>query len=689
MIKIPARPDGRWTVTYGNDKLPDIVSTRNLTFDKGGFVRLSKPVTSYYSSNDSADFQLPLYFARSATAGVYYIVTEDKTYSLYLDDHNGGTYEGTYTVTVDGATGTPTNSDSTQSGVCMFSNKLCVVSSADRHTYTNTLATIQSTSWNDNDTSATLSASYDLPACNFASVVQLAVGNGSNVDTYNTSFAAANQLVLPSEFTVTGVAYNNGLLGITTQHKKYQRSMFFVWDGQTTAANYGIEVPSSTCQQPVAYGGTFAFFTPTGTLYQWQPNALTVLAQFPLFFGRGGVTLNGHVNASIVSDGESIHINTSSALTGSVDMDNQNFVQGFNGGIWTFDPRVGLYHRHAPTGRKVVVDTIATTAVNTSTDSITVAAAPETGTPVFYTKADGTALAGLTSGGLYYTIKVDATTVQLAASYQDAIDGIEIDLTGTGNNNQTLQFHLKSDFGQSFIYEQQGAIFIEDRKRHDVDYYYQRFFFGSHTFVDTTTDVDAGCLVLESTENRGYFVTSKFSSANLQDDWNKLFIKHTNLATALDKIVVKYRVDNDVPLTKIYSTSTGDGAITWSDSDTFTTTDTQWEAVQEGDEVEIIQGTGAGYLVHVSSISESGGTYTVNIDESIKNLTAAKTGRAVASRWKKLTTLDNGIITNDDGYSEIAVGVKSKQIQFKIELRGEDVEIEEMLVAHESHKPAA
>jgi hypothetical protein len=164
-------------------------------------------------------------------------------------------------------------------------------------------------------------------------------------------------------------------------------------------------------------------------------------------------------------------------------------------------------------------------------------------------------------------------------------------------------------------------------------------------------------------------------------------VKHSKLASDIDKIVIKYKTASDADL--VVRATSKSGSITWTDSDTFTTTDTQWANVLAGDEVEVIQGAGSGYLLHVSSVSVNTGTYTVNLDESVKNISANDTGRAIVSRWGKLTTLSSGTITNEDGYSEIAIGVKSKSIQFKIELRGEDVEIEEILVAHQLHKPVA
>lgn len=689
MIKIPARPDGNWTVQFANEKLPDITATRNLTFDKEGYIRLSKPTASVYSSSDDVDFQKVLGFFRGTDPAAWFIVTEDATFTMFLSDYNSTTYDGTITIAQDASANTPVNTSSTPSGAAFFDDNLVVVSTADNKCYKNSLAVIGTTAWTISDTSASLTLGNAFPATNFVNQVELAVGNANQVTMFTTAYAqGAQELTLPSDYKVTGIAWNNGYVGITTRHTNEKNSIFAVWDGSSSEANYIVEVPSKGCNMPVPYQGTFAFISGIGTLYQWVPNGITPLAQLPNYYSDALFGAFDYANNGIVAEGELLHINLHSAYNGGgVDEDNRYYNETMPGGVWTYDPAVGVYHRNAPSGVKIVWQTIATTAVDTSTDKITVTAAPETGTPVVYSEADGTAITGLTTGQWYYTIKVDATTVQLAETYDDAIAGTEIDLTGTGNNNQTLQFYPKTDFGQSYFITPGGAIHIEGEKDELDQYYYQRLFYGATCAIDGTTEYDLAGYAVEATENRGYFVTSKFMSGQLQEDWQKLFIKHSDLNTSLDKIVVKYRTSNNRTLTKIKDGT--DGIITWSDADTFTTTDPQWSAVQAGDEVEIIQGTGSGYLLHVDSISEAGGTYTVNLDESVKNLTAAKTGRAIASRWTKLTTLDNGIITNDDGYSEIAVGVKSKQIQFKIELRGEDIEVEEILVAHQLHKPAA
>lgn len=691
MIKLPARSDGQWTVQYASDKLPDIVATRNMTFDKEGYLRLSKPAVGLYSEVDDADFGEFLGMVGAPLGGQWMVCTNEKQFQM--DMYNSAKY-GLVTISEDTNVNTPDNtSDGAYLADVTFFNGVTTYSNpADRKLYTHTTSGDLSNDWTVRDVSASLEQNH-LPLGAFVNQNTIAVGNDNNVDQFNTSYAAGTALVIPEDFTVTGVTYNNGFLGITTGHTSgSQRSFFFVWDGNTAEANYAVEVPSTVCFSPAPYQGSFVFVDGNGIVHYWGAGSLQTLAALPSYYGDavyvGGLTGNNPFspsNHAIITDGNIIHINTRSVFS-KPNEDELIFDEKQPGGLYTYDPAVGLYHRHAPVGVKITTETIATTAVDIATDEITVTAAPETGTPVRYSNGQGTAISGLVNRHVYYVIKVDATTIQLAETYTEAVAGTEIDITGTGNSNQTIQIYPKTSFGQSYVdNRRQGAVHVEQRRDPAYEMYYHSIFFGSTAAITGTTEYDQMNMVLVDTENRGHFITSKFMSAQLQEDWQKVFIKHKDLVTDIDKIVVKYRIDNNEPVTRIKSTA--DGVITWTDSDTFTTTDTQWANVLAGDEVEFIQGTGSGYLAHITSITEATGTYTVNIDETIKNLIASDTGRAVVSRWKKLTTLDSGIISNDDGFSEITVGVKSKQIQFKIELRGEDVEIEEILVAHQLHKP--
>jgi len=83
--------------------------------------------------------------------------------------------------------------------------------------------------------------------------------------------------------------------------------------------------------------------------------------------------------------------------------------------------------------------TIATSAVNTSTDIITISNhGIVTGDRVLYLNGGGSNLTGLSDGTVYNAIKVSTNTIKLATSSANATAGTAIDLTGTGNNAQTL-----------------------------------------------------------------------------------------------------------------------------------------------------------------------------------------------------------------------------------------------------------
>ena len=84
-------------------------------------------------------------------------------------------------------------------------------------------------------------------------------------------------------------------------------------------------------------------------------------------------------------------------------------------------------------------DTIATSAVNTSTEVITINShGYSTGQSLTYSNGGSTTLAGLTNDTTYYAIVVDADTIKLATNSSNATAGTAINLTGTGNNAQTL-----------------------------------------------------------------------------------------------------------------------------------------------------------------------------------------------------------------------------------------------------------
>ncbi len=184
-------------------------------------------------------------------------------------------------------------------------------------------------------------------------------------------------------------------------------------------------------------------------------------------------------------------------------------------------------------------------------------------------------------------------------------------------------------------------------------------------------------------ESRGYFITPKYLSPNITDNYNKFTLKYLPFTTELDKIIIKYRTQDDM---RNYI-DVGDWEVTWTSTTTFTTTQSEWANARVGDEVEILQGAAGGLLAHITTISENTGTYTITIDDTYPNYQSGDKSVAVFRNWKKLKTIEYGTTFATKGFYEADMGAEGKFIQFKIEMRGVNVTIEELLVDNVTRLP--
>lgn len=165
-------------------------------------------------------------------------------------------------------------------------------------------------------------------------------------------------------------------------------------------------------------------------------------------------------------------------------------------------------------------------------------------------------------------------------------------------------------------------------------------------------------------ENRGQFSTVRIESQGITDDVLSIWCMYEGINNSTDKIIFKYRTS----YREAFKLSSG--IPTWTSTTTFTTTDTNAANVDVGDELLILAGNGAGGTTHVSSVSESSGTYTITVDEAITGIAADDVGAILVDNWKKLPTT----ITNADtlGYKRIPLPIKNVPwFQIKGELRGE------------------
>ena len=161
----------------------------------------------------------------------------------------------------------------------------------------------------------------------------------------------------------------------------------------------------------------------------------------------------------------------------------------------------------------------------------------------------------------------------------------------------------------------------------------------------------------DSINKRGHFVTTIFESVAFEDIFKDLLATFKRFENSGDKIIIKYRSIKDpaYPIKSITGTFT--------DTNTFTSTDSSLSAAVVGDELFITRGRGAGTGVHISAIAFSTPTYTIDLDEAITN--ASGTFRADIDNWTKCATISTQGIDRQ-GFD---LDVPGTFIKLKVELR--------------------
>ena len=156
----------------------------------------------------------------------------------------------------------------------------------------------------------------------------------------------------------------------------------------------------------------------------------------------------------------------------------------------------------------------------------------------------------------------------------------------------------------------------------------------------------------DTTQKYGYIITKKIFGDGVQDTWSKIYTIYKEFVNSTDKIVVKYRTEEDIPT---------EFEISWTDTNEFVSTE-DLSAYGEGDEVQVLIAGGAGKSAHITSIEKVGANTTVILDDTFTGATG--TAKINLSKWIKL-----GEITEDDDlqFKELTIdgNNKSPYIQFK------------------------
>lgn len=677
MIKLPI--NSKWSQLNSSDKFGSLFYTKNINLDEEGYIRLSPRAVNLFDDSgsvtniSSTNFSTPVAFGRYSE-GSFRLATTDEPFNIVISTTSKSISEDT-------SSNNP-NLNAMSHG-CWWQNRF--YESTDTAVSYNTAGT-----WTANAITS-LTSGVKHPLCVFRNRRTLVVGNGNVVKQYDTSHSGTTDLTLPSDYEVTGLVYNNYRVGIITRlgsdsAGQNADAYFFTWDGATTEANSGISIGAYNSFSIIPYKGTFLLITSTGEFKLYTGGGFETVAYLPYYASEKSIDdlLNNlSYGDNSVVDGDVVYSNLNFGLSASGRKLDRHLPQNPSG-VWCFDPKVGLYHRYSMSNSKVYFHTVSQANVDTSTNIFTTSVTiPATGNPMVL--SSGT-VGGITANKVYYVIKLSATTFAIAETKDLAEASVKIDITSADTNQYFWILDL-TDYGISYAGNPAGAIALYGTQRS----IYSDIIFGGKIYDTSLNSQDTLCGIFPMLEGRGYFVTPKIYADSLSDTATDLIIKHRPLDTN-DKIIVKVKTKDILGLPTSTPNGISSGSrLTWtSDREGYTTADlseakTYFDSHEDEElECEFTAGAGAGQLVKITGIGESGGTYSLTFAERVVGASAGLLSHILIENWTTLATIDTDTQESDNVYT-VPIAKNSKWFMYKIELRGFQTTIEDMGFNNKQH----
>lgn len=667
---IPSQATKQIKQTNKDDLTGEVYITKNINLDRAGYIELSSPAVAIMTTDDDADFNAVDSMFQNAG-------------NVWVNSHDPfvGSSLGTSTLSNRSGDTNPPLSGFEEAGT--YFNGTDVISNDANIRYRSA-----STTWTT--VSLSLDSTFPTSMATFDTRAGLMVGNKNIVKLINTSWAVAVTLTLPVDYTVTSLCSVGNVGYIATRHNAGGDGKLFTWDGTLTTSDNGYGFGGTELYSIKEYGSSVCGINSLGQLLRFNGGGFDELAPLPVYYigSDWSDDSNDHARVSdkgLAVDGSLIYIRLDPTMWANKETYKHNFV----GGLWCYDPDVGLYCKYTPSYTRLSKESIATGDVNTTTNVITLDAvtAPITGTPMVYNSSTSTRLAPLRDCTCYYVIKLTSSTIKVASSYANAIAGTAIDLTSTGNNSQEVIFYTPNDYGWTYSGDRGSALVVNTQAYSSN--YAERLIMTAELWAkqDVTTQKSVLNVIQPNLYNRGYFVTPKLSSPNIQDVYKNITVKFNPLGDD-DSILIKYRtVEKDALEVASFESQNSRGG-NWTSTTTFTSI-VDMSDVVVGEEIEIVGGVGAGLLAHVSSISESGGTYTVTLDEGFAWAVSGDKFYFVSTNFKRLLTIDSSTKTAPEQYAEvptISSDNKGTFLQLKVELRGINTTVTELQVPNASFK---
>ena len=194
--------------------------------------------------------------------------------------------------------------------------------------------------------------------------------------------------------------------------------------------------------------------------------------------------------------------------------------------------------------------------------------------------------------------------------------------------------------------------------------------------------------IVSNDANRGYFITPYIPVADIDALWEGLWLKFKRFVHSNNRIIVKWRtieaISSDESSGLIYGdrddsdNSPLQKQGTWVSTTTFTCAVPTGADV--GDEVEILNGDNAGCSFDISALSatpDGSTTITVTISEATPRSASTDTFLCRFENWNSETAISLTSIGNK--FVPLTANGKGEFIQFKVELRGYLVEIDDLI----------
>jgi hypothetical protein len=678
-IRIPDNSK-KFTITNTSDMKGNIWYTKNVNFDEEGYIKLSSRVVSLQSEEDDSDFDIPLSYGRVAS-GSFLVATADAPWSISADQSTG------LIVAQDADSGVPTGGTlaTFDAWGCWWQNRWYMSTATALYYKT-------SSTWTDASITATTSGKVH-PIAVFVNKQTLCIGNGNAVVQIATNHATGTlpQLSIPADYEVVALSYVTNRMGIATKLsdsaiEQNQEAMFFVWDGASSSANAGYPVGSDQILGVVAYKSSWAVLTRNGRLLYFNGGGFDELASFPFY--SQGLSLGGSQNRIAYGDvmiveGDVIYLNISNNFN-KFNKREEIYIENNPAGIWCYEPKVGLYHRYAPSISTFRTSVVTNTNVNTTNNILTATSAvvPETGNPCVQIYNSSDKIGGLTPGVIYYVIRVTSTEFKLATTRQNAIDNQPIDITAQAAGSSYFAFMNLIDFGLTLAPNRVGGIGIVSKATNLYDHL---VFGGEYEDYNSSTIYAHGLMTVPQFENRGYFLTVRMNSQNIEDVVQKIFIKYRPLGTG-DSIILKYKDMDKLGIPVTTPQIAQNPQCTWTSTTTFTTTNDLSDALTQFNngvelECEVINGSGAGCMEQITGLTENAGTYTVTLQNEVIGVAVGYVSNVIINNYKYI-----GTVTSEVGWQEFPINSTSKYIMIKCELRGVNITVEELQVVSDTFK---